>query len=109
VESNALQLRRFLYEQAARSRRGRRRTLRKQICLLAGTVGPRPDDGTTPVREPRWPAPTRGPAAARCVAPRADDLLKSLRTSDAEQTRGALFHLQVDNGRVVAVEEQYRP
>ena len=63
--SDRLQLRRCLYEELARSRRGNRRALRRQILLLSQR---RPEGGTEDgnggVREPRRPAPTTGPAAA---------------------------------------------
>ena len=58
--SDALQLRRHLYEQLRRARRRDRRALRRQIALLGGPW--RPDDGTAGVREPRRPRPPRGPA-----------------------------------------------
>jgi hypothetical protein len=61
--SDRLQLRRHLYEDLARTRRGAgRRALHRQISQLAA-ARPGPDDGSSGVREPRRPAPPQGPAA----------------------------------------------
>jgi hypothetical protein len=66
---DTLQLRRFLYEQAAASRRGRRRMLRRQIQVLTGASARGGDDGLGPVREPRRPRPSTGPASHRADLP----------------------------------------
>ena len=59
-----LRLRRHLYEDLARTRRGAgRRALHRQISLLARAGGAGPDDGPAGVREPRRPYPPQGPAA----------------------------------------------
>jgi hypothetical protein len=62
--SDRLQLRRHLYEDLARTRRGAgRRALHRQISQLASAGRRGPDDGPSGVREPRRPAPPQGPAA----------------------------------------------
>jgi hypothetical protein len=62
--SERLQLRRHLYEDLARTRRGTgRRALHRQISQLARAGRPGPDDGTAGVREPRRPLPPHAPAA----------------------------------------------
>lgn len=58
-----LALRRHLYERADAVGRRERRALRRQAALLAAG-GRGPDGGAAGVREPRRPAPTRGPARA---------------------------------------------
>lgn len=64
--SQAVRLRRHLYEQfAATSWRARRsrRALRRQIAVLVGPVDG-PDDGPAGVREPRRPLPPHDDAGA---------------------------------------------
>ena len=68
--SSRLQLRRHLYEELTRSRRGRR-ALRRQIRVLEAAALPGdPDGGAAGVREPRRPLPPRGPAARARDLPR---------------------------------------
>ncbi|MDT7570763.1 MAG: hypothetical protein QOE05_937 [Actinomycetota bacterium] len=56
-----LSLRRHLYEQAAAVRGRRRRTLRKQLKVLALASPPPTDGGAAGVREPRRPHPPTSP------------------------------------------------
>jgi len=80
--SDALKLRRLLYERLAAQRRIRdrlrpnrraeARTMRRAVAYLAARREDGPDDGSAGVREPRRPLPPQGPAAAARPYPTTD-------------------------------------